>query len=217
MPKKKQTPSPIVPRGTKQRIYTYFEATELNYAEEIRLLLVWLKSWQCLGYEPVIIGEYHARRNPRFETFSKRVVAIETQNPRGYETACWYRHCAMEQVGGGVMSDHDVIPSRYERLPVSDDLTIFEKGVPSLISGTAKAFGGFCQFVIDLKDPETPGHRSDMTELRSFPGLVTDSRCVQFTDTDWRAANWTHFSHASTEKHRPRWKHIEPLMAMKEA
>jgi hypothetical protein len=205
-------------QSTTTTIHTYFEATELNYEEEIKLLLAWQHRWESLGYKTRVINEWHARQNPRFEAFSKRIAAIHSINPAGYETACWYRHCAMEYIGGGAMSDHDVVPSRFEPIPVNDKLTIFEKGVPSLISGSAAAFGVFCQFIIDLKDPAgDPGHRSDMTEIRSLPGLVVDSRCVQFGDTDWRAANWTHFSHASTEKHRPRWKHIEPLMAQKEA
>lgn len=200
-----------------QRIHTYFEPTELDYAGELRLLLLWQQKWAALGYEPVVLNESHARSNPRFETFSKRVAEIFSQNPKGYETACWYRHCAMEAVGGGAMSDHDVFPSRYETIPVRDQLTIFENGVPSLISGTAAAFGAFCDHIQNLKDPENPGHRSDMTEIRSLPGLITESRCVQFGDTDWKAANWTHLSHASTHPagKSPRYKFVREIMEMK--
>lgn len=199
------------------RIHTYFSSCDgIAYEPELRLLILWQQHLADLGYTPVVLNQSHAQANPRYAAYLAKVDTFHSVNPRDYERACWLRHAAMEQVGGGVLCDYDVFPSRLEAIPVSDKLSIFESGVPSLISGTSKAFGGFCDF-LQAMDGHTDSHWSDMLAVREFPGMTLDKRCVQFTDTDWMAANFTHFSHSSTEKHRPRHKHILPLLALKEA
>ena len=64
-------------------------------------------------------------------------------NSKEYEVACFIRHLAMAAVGGGWMSDYDVVPLAIPACaPLSNDgrFTTHQGFVPSLVSGTGAEY-----------------------------------------------------------------------------
>lgn len=202
------------------RIHTYFEPCEgIDYESELRLLLLWEKHWSDLGYETVVLNESHARKNPKYDAFMAHILTFPSVNGVGenrYEARCWQRHAAMEMVGGA-LCDYDVFPTRLTGIPVTDDLTLLERGCPSLISGTKEAFGRFVDFIMALPDGHSydtvngQNHASDMYAVRHAK-LNENPMVMQFTEPGWASAPFVHFSHASTVNHRPRYKWISRLL-----
>lgn len=70
---------------------------------------VWSRSFRGLGWNPVVLDENIARQHPEFEKLSGLAATYPTINPRHYEIACFVRWLAFRVVGGGLMTDYDVV------------------------------------------------------------------------------------------------------------
>jgi hypothetical protein len=70
-------------------------------------------------------------------------MMLPTVNPKKFEVTCFMRHVAMAAIGGGWLTDYDVIPVYMPRclaLPNNGRFTTHEKFVPSMVSGTADEY-----------------------------------------------------------------------------
>ena len=111
-------------------------------------LEVWKATWSAAGWKPVVLTEEHAALHPKYQEYRDYFMSMPTVNSPEYETGCYLRHMAMAVIGGGFMSDTDVInvnvpPSpNCDYLPNDGKLTTHENFVPSIISGDEKAFNG---------------------------------------------------------------------------
>jgi len=94
----------------------------------------------------VVVSQKDAERHPRYDEMVRRFSEYPTVNPPGYELACYLRYLAMAVVGGGFMTDYDVInvnvppPPTCDWLPNDGAFTTHEKFVPSVATGTAAEF-----------------------------------------------------------------------------
>jgi hypothetical protein len=149
-------------------VYTYYEPVA-GMPRPTKLLDLWRESWESKGWETKILCEDDARAHPGFKDFSKRISRYPTTNPPGYERACYLRHMAMANIGGGLLVDYDVIlrgkldfdePFRGE--PVICEATF----VPCMVLADSDGFGDICDIIYDYK-PNGEGHVSDMTILRN--------------------------------------------------
>eukprot|EP00439_Symbiodinium_sp_Y106_P008286 s603_g1.t1 len=77
---------------------------------------------------------------PEFEEFNH---TLWTKVPLGqgyeYDFQCYIRYLAMAAVGGGWMSDYDVIPTYLPPdvdLPNRGTFTVYQQHVPALMSGS---------------------------------------------------------------------------------
>lgn len=202
-------------------IHTYFDyATGIDYATELKLLLLFIREWEKLGYKVEVLNEAHARKNPRFDAFMAKILTFPSVNgvgPETYEARCYQRHLCGE-LFGGVFVDHDLFPRELLRIPVTDELTLFEPGCPSMIVGSPSAFGRFVDFILALEDGHFSdqvngaNHGSDMYLSREAK-LPVNQMVKQFSEDGWRDAPFWHFSHHSTRNHRPRHEWIPKLMS----
>lgn len=64
---------------------------------------------------------------------------------------CYIRYIAMSAVGGGWMSDYDVLPLRFyfNGLPNNGAFTVYETSVPSLVSGNESEWERLMNEIID--------------------------------------------------------------------
>jgi hypothetical protein len=105
-----------------------------------QLLEAWKLAWGQSGWEPVVLNMKHAQQHDRFPQFQK--ILSEIPNISEYDQLCFYRWLAMSQAGGGWMADMDVLPLHdfaHEglELPNQGRLTVYDRCVPSLVSGSA--------------------------------------------------------------------------------
>ena len=124
-------------------VYTYFEDQGMG---DEPALEVWRDVWAKAGWDPVVLSQKDAERHPRYDEMVRRFSEYPTVNVPGYELACYLRYLAMAVVGGGFMTDYDVInvnvppPPTCDWLPNDGAFTTHEKFVPSVATGTAAEF-----------------------------------------------------------------------------
>lgn len=224
------------------QIYTYYtDCQDLPGVDELKLINLWRRGWQLIGWEPVVLKEYHARRHPEFEIYDKAVSALPSVNPPGYDRACFLRWLALAVAGGGYMADYDCFPSPGWKMGCFPDifpltgeqgnrLQIFQSCCPSLVYAwkpTAEALckalrtGSFKPRTINGKP-----HYSDMYCLEDILltlecmngnkpfGIQThDDLVTHYGAPGWEKRPYVHFSHQSmADLKGPRWQHIARIL-----
>jgi hypothetical protein len=189
-------------------IYTYFDDIYvvrlfgLLGQDELDMLELWKKSWSAYGWNPVILDMSVAKRHPRFEEYKKILSTFPTVNPKNTELACYYRWIAMEVVGGGFMSDIDVMNYGF-RYPSGEwdwDFTTHQAFIPSFVSASKQEY----QRIVDLmasfdgmknayKENGKP-HMSDMLifDALAKEGVIKTTNNLVSEDTTKLLTHWSH-------------------------
>eukprot|EP00634_Sargassococcus_sp_CCMP2135_P004738 CAMPEP_0198665950 /NCGR_PEP_ID=MMETSP1467-20131203/62743_1 /TAXON_ID=1462469 /ORGANISM="unid. sp., Strain CCMP2135" /LENGTH=298 /DNA_ID=CAMNT_0044402571 /DNA_START=32 /DNA_END=928 /DNA_ORIENTATION=- len=122
-----------------------FVSEEVHAGATPAMLEIWARSWKASGWETRILTLSDAQSHPQYYWYLERFMELPTVNPKEYELACFLRHVAMAALGGGWMSDYDVLPhslsadSSLARMPPGN-FTTYELFVPSLVSGSGPEF-----------------------------------------------------------------------------
>ena len=183
-----------------------------------KLLNLWAETWQAGGFDTQILSEEDARSHPGYKYFNDRVSRFPTVNPREYERACFIRHLAMANIGGGLAVDYDVMLMNHipEFEPV-EGFGVFPPfpyileptRVPCAVMGTEEAFEQICDYLCEYQPAQQENHVSDMTILRKTR-IQTGSSCVEHLCSGhpiqddlgdgWKTAPLVHFSTFSFAK-----------------
>jgi hypothetical protein len=207
-------------------IHTYYAPLSIkgDPTNDYRLLLLWKKNWERWGYDTCVLNEHLAMEHLMYQQFSDRIDRLPSINPPGYDRACYLRHLAMLQVGGGLMSDYDLFAYSDPKKAMSpfitkgSSLVCFQKHVPCLLWGTKDGFSemvrGIMEYEVGTRNVQEFGrpHVSDMHILLN--GDVRYERHAQvlnFGEPGWESAPFTHWSSCSMIGHNPKWKYIPQL------
>jgi len=75
------------------------------------MLALWKEQWTAAGFDAHILKLEDAEPHPRFAEFQEKLKDVPLNTPtKIYNQMCFIRHLAMAQVGGGFMTDYDVLP-----------------------------------------------------------------------------------------------------------
>lgn len=61
------------------------------------------------GWDPVVLTLDEAKCHPRFRELSDALQDYPTINPSGFDSLCWLRWLALDEIGGGFFTDYDCI------------------------------------------------------------------------------------------------------------
>jgi len=143
------------------KVYAYIENISQSSGFETEVLELWKKTWADNGWSPIILGRGDAEKHPRFKVFHDRVSKIETPfNAPEYNLLCWLRWLAFAQVGGGFISDYDVMNIKLkpeDMLPVETVRICHTYGVPCFVQTSAKG----AEDIIDAIISHTPDYTMD--------------------------------------------------------
>ncbi len=195
----------VRPEPAKPKVHTYFRPGHGEFVEEQkRLLAVWEREWKAAGFEPVILTEDDARKHPRFEEWSKALLAKPTVNPPGFEAASWLRWIAMAHLGGGLMTDYDVVPNGFTPERAVEALgsvaqpfpILLCKKVPCAVVGVAAAYENALNAFVKCKPIIEQGkpHLSDMHAAIQLDFQTIDL-CAEYFASGWKTAPLIHFPH----------------------
>lgn len=124
-------------------IHTYYQSWKgKKKDDEIAAnitLEIWKTAWTKAGWTPRIISEDDASSHPEFEALKEQFSTFPSANSAKYELNCFLRYVAMANIGGGWMTDFDVLPIRFP--PCTEGLfngrfTIYHPTTPCLVSAT---------------------------------------------------------------------------------
>jgi hypothetical protein len=200
----------------KPRVHTYFQPVpQLPSAD--KLIALWKWHWTEHGFEPVVLSEQDAKDHPGYDHFVERIRRFPTSNPKAYEMACFLRHLAMANVGGGTVLDLDVFPNpRRSSRSYLHNMRVYSgpkfifmepTRVPCAIMATAEGYEDFCDILCEYQGTEP--HISDMIIARKTK-LPVANICVEHLDSGrpiendpgdgWKDAPLVHFSNYSFQK-----------------
>jgi len=199
---------------------------EMEPFDELKLSLLWRERWTAAGWEPFVLNEWHARQHPMFSEFDRAISALPAVNPFLYERACFLRWMALAKIGGGFMSDFDLIPypskeTEIHTLIVKDcdpidylgdvrllegRLQMFQRVSPSLVQASKEVCEQLCIQMMSgqfgKRDINGRTHFSDMYAIDDiglkFPDLIERHDIVKgYADDHWETAPFVHWSNGS--------------------
>ena len=180
--------------------------------EHIEMLRTWKHYWEEIGWETQVLTKEDAMRHPKFETYNDIINQLKVTT---YDHYCFYRWLAMVTIGGGWMSDYDVIPlmpnlgdffkfsrrqSEIEKIAAAhetigeDDLwlpnngrfTSFCSAVPCLMSGSAQEWDRVIDHIITQYAPKKKHrHFSDMEGLIKYATEESSSIFIENRVYPW--------------------------------
>ncbi|KAJ1456299.1 hypothetical protein M885DRAFT_517765 [Pelagophyceae sp. CCMP2097] len=119
-----------------------------------RSVASWEAAWQNAGFDTLVLNENDANIFPNFTALRKAYAAYPTVNRASVEVPCHSRYAAMAARGGGWMSDVDVFPALFAKdWPAAANkahVTLYQRHVPGLVSGTARAFANAANDLANL-------------------------------------------------------------------
>lgn len=196
-----------VPKREARVIHTYFEDIQTKDAKEQRAILeYWQQHWREQGWEPRVLGREEAKQHPLYREYYKEVVSRPTVNAPDYEAACWLRWLAMSVVGGGYLTDYDVLGFGYTAESPTG-LTFFDPScVPCFVLGRRVDYEDLIAYLMayDWSNDKhhNAKHTSDMyacnalTWNKHLPYLHRNL-LVQYRNEGFEKAVLVHFSHSS--------------------
>lgn len=104
--------------SNRPKMYTFFHridederSTGMSDQSDDTLIELWHKEWAKAGFDVEVLTMKHAKLHPRYKEFSDLLDYVPLNTPtKIYNLMCFYRHLAMAAVGGGYLSDYDVLP-----------------------------------------------------------------------------------------------------------
>lgn len=214
------------------KLYTFYQTIPTHDVDgEYRLLMLWRERWTALGYEPVVLNEWIARKHPYYAQFHSLVSQLPTINSKGYEMACFIRHLALAQSGGGWLMDYDVMATGKGELPVfSGDqlnrLQLLQTNCicPCLFHATKEVAERMCQvFATGEHGLREDGPRKHYSDQYAIVDLVTakadwieqSNHLMGYGDEGWEKAQFVHFSNSAMQPRKliPRWQHIPKILS----
>lgn len=201
------------------KIYTYYEQVSSDRAEALnaeRLLELWVRNWSSKGWQPVILSDKDARKNPRYKECISRFQTFPTGNNTRYELACFKRWLAMACIGG-YHCDFDVMNLRF-RGGHTNDLTFYSKYlVPAMVWGSKEDYKRLLDLFMAY-DPSGKVHISDQQILvDNVDTFQFEKRYMMpefMQENNWYNYELVHFpnSRMTHWKMQPRHRYIEMLL-----
>lgn len=201
------------------KVFTYYvPIAGKPQDEEIALIDLWKKSWALRGWEPVVLDESNLPDDPDAKKLMRAFKKQPTRLRPGMAYASFARWLAVAAQGGGFMCDYDVMNYSFMPHPVGE-ITVYERHVPCLVSGTRDEFLRICRLFADYKADAADRVgwwkcTSDMKVLIRRPEAFSQRRdCAEYFLPGWESAAAVHFSNFAMKPrgYTPRHLHIESL------
>jgi hypothetical protein len=190
--------------GQKHYVYTYFD--EIGFgAGELELVNLWKKSWSAYGWTPIVLDQSVAKNHPKFREYARIFASYPSKNQAVYELACYFRYIAMVIVGGGFMSDIDVMNYGF-RYPKNWDwsFTTHQSFIPSLVSASKEEYQRVLDLMaynatelgVGLVDNQKKRYMSDMIMLGTFMyhKWTKGDECLVGKESNRLLQHWSHQS-----------------------
>lgn len=91
-------------------IYSYFSPiADIAKHEHLSCIRIWARNWYSCGFMPILLRQEDAAAHPMYDEFVSKVSLFPSVNPANYDLACYLRWLAFAKLGGGVMTDYDLV------------------------------------------------------------------------------------------------------------
>jgi hypothetical protein len=212
---RKSTPSNVKELGfsfnLNSTVFTYYEPVLDNQDEERQKLLnLWRKSWTAYGWTPIVFDSNIAKKHPEYEQYYRAFYSFPTVNPKAYEVACFVRWVCMLVVGGGYLSDMDVMnygftPDDAAKM-TNGSFHVFQSAVPAFTHGSNAEYERIVKMFAYYSEPfdveyDKP-HTSDMHMLIRFARAGKIKTSIILFEPNVQESKLVHYSTSLTQTHK---------------
>ena len=177
--------------------------------------------WRNAGWRTRVLTLKDAKLSPLYEDMWALLSKLKLGPSALYEKMCFVRYLAMASVGGGWMSDIDVLPTFLDPdgpLPNNGNFTLYQENVPALISAKTEEWEGIASKMMQaMQNPAYRIPKNDGVELYSDMYALQDMNAAYISlgmvplANEWAGPSFTdcrilrgptlavHFSHGSIE------------------
>lgn len=186
-------------------IYTFYADLSKShdaFLHDSKIVGIWKRNWYKNGWTPIVIGREKAKSNPFYDVYMNRFSELPSVNPSEYEKSCYERWIAFHEMGGGILTDYDIVNLKADDLILSqcgkrNPLSSFKEYVPMFTIGGSTFISDildyFASYRLTLSDSYNKlPHVSDMTLIRKNPSLFyknilksTPKSLVHFSHYDY--------------------------------
>ncbi len=175
---------------------------ESEGVEETDIVLsLWKNSWRKNGWLPIVLTREDAKKHNLYEKILTKVIEFPTVNPKQYEIACFMRWVAIAAIGGGFMSDYDVINYHFLPIDIPSEVTVYHSLNPGLVGGNGAAFDDTLLSLIlnnvtsaNFKLVSDKLHYSDMYLFLQFPSMFHHVPISKLIGAEgWQNASLVHY------------------------
>lgn len=156
------------------RVYCYHDplpgTDQGEIAEELNL---WKRGWQACGWTPIVLTRKEASMHPRFNDYLAKVSSLPVATNPAFEVARWLRWLALDVVGGGLLTDLDVLPNALtpEKLERAPGFRDYQHDCPSVVLADGAGLAWWIAEVMAMKllptdQQDGRAHISDRNFLR---------------------------------------------------
>ena len=104
----------------KRRVFTFFNAVVDNPLDEKEVMLLWDQGWRSRGWNPIVLTMRDAISHPKYKTVYENISQLPCLRNRKSMLNRWMRWLALDNVGGGLMSEYDVLPAEFTPRSIED-------------------------------------------------------------------------------------------------
>lgn len=116
-------------------VYTYSHKHEgVTKPELAAILAAWSKGWMSRGWNPVVLTLRDAAKHTRFDDFSAAIDKLPCVGDQKRMAHRFYRWLALDVVGGGLLTDYDVLPLKFTEAE-SGGVRVFSESAATPIFG----------------------------------------------------------------------------------
>jgi len=144
------------------------KGTGMSDEADQALLQLWKEAWYAAGWTPKVLTVEEAKLHPDYEVYMEQLDKVPLWGAkragvnRLYNQMCYIRWLAMAVVGGGWMSDYDVLPLRKFNESIPSELTVYsvseagKQATPCLMSGTHRGWDSYAHEILQngLEHPD---------------------------------------------------------------
>ena len=94
-------------------VFTFFHPTVDNPIEQKAILSLWEQGWRSQGWNPVVLTLRDAIAHGKYNEVNANIERFPTAKNKLAMRNRWMRWLALDTVGGGLMSEYDVIPANF--------------------------------------------------------------------------------------------------------
>lgn len=181
-------------------VYAYYEPLIDNWGYE-ELIELFAKSWERQGWEVKVFNRKDLVQHPNYEEQRRALEILPSQHDRGFGVMCMLRYLPMQNAGGGLLVDTDLINYNFkpDMLPQPGGYTL-QRG--SGTYGSQAFYGWICWELAHWQSSRVPPwlvngkpHWSDMVFLSA--AVPSIDLAVTYRQGDIEKAPLVHYSNGS--------------------
>ena len=167
--------------------------TGMSLTDDRQLLKIWADSWKSMGYRVRILTMEDVQKHPFFYHIESLLQKVPLGRRPDYDRVCYLRWFAMATVGGGWMSDFDVIPlpgsmqdesHNNNILPGNGNFTVYDMTaqgdpVPSLMSGSSEEWDRLSNLILEYGMKQEGLTDNIFSDFISLIGLKESANIIQ--------------------------------------